>query len=300
MVVSKFQQKRPTVSVVIPTYNRAHVLPNAISSVLTQTFRDFEIIIVDDGSTDQTQELLRNHSAPITIIRQENQGVSAARNAGILASRGEYVAFLDSDDEWLRNKLESQVGFLILNHKVDFVSCLAVNESAAPFRRMRPKARQQFFDALSYPFPSNVSRFVVRRSCFERHGLFDVSLNGPEDRDLWLRFLYRGSRMDMIHQPLIKYAFSPDALSGNALVMLRGETEIKRRYIDTLASPWQRWWIGTRFQARSYFSAAINFRVNGDLASYHRFLRRSLMTNPFAPRTNDRFRCLLKTFLSPY
>ncbi len=102
----------PKVSVIIPTYNRAHFLCEALDSALSQTFKDFEIIIVDDGSTDNTKQVLEKYGSRIYYIYQENKGRAEARNTGIRRAKGEHIAFLDDDDIWLPNKLEKQVFFL--------------------------------------------------------------------------------------------------------------------------------------------------------------------------------------------
>ena len=106
-------EKNPTVSIIIPTYNRAHLIGRAIQSVLNQTYQNFEIIVVDDGSTDNTEEMIKEfqkHDKRIKYIRHEkNRGGAAARNTGIKVARGEYIAFQDSDDEWLPEKLEKQM-----------------------------------------------------------------------------------------------------------------------------------------------------------------------------------------------
>lgn len=105
--------KNPTVSVIIPTYNRAHLVGRAIQSVLNQTYKDFELIIVDDGSTDNTEDIIKKYQKKDERIkyirRKKNKGGSVARNTGINAAIGEYIAFLDSDDEWLTEKLERQM-----------------------------------------------------------------------------------------------------------------------------------------------------------------------------------------------
>ena len=103
------------VSVIIPTYNRSSVLSRAIDSVLRQSDRDFELIVVDDGSTDNTKNLIEQYSDQITYIYQDNEGVSAARNLGLKHATGEWVAFLDSDDEWKKKKLEKQIAFIEKN-----------------------------------------------------------------------------------------------------------------------------------------------------------------------------------------
>ena len=101
--------KIPFVSVIIPTFNRGWILKEAVDSVLGQTYRNFELIVVDDGSTDNTAQILETYQGRITVIRQENAGVSAARNRGIRKASGRLISFLDSDDLWLSGKLERQV-----------------------------------------------------------------------------------------------------------------------------------------------------------------------------------------------
>ena len=107
--------ENPLVSVIIPTYNRAWVLKEAIDSVLAQEFKDFELIVVDDGSTDNTGEILDSYEQDILVVRQSNKGVSAARNRGIIEAAGRLVAFLDSDDLWLPRKLTRQIHFFNSN-----------------------------------------------------------------------------------------------------------------------------------------------------------------------------------------
>ncbi|MEJ2283153.1 MAG: glycosyltransferase family A protein, partial [Desulfobacterales bacterium] len=107
--------KNPLVSVIIPTFNRGWIIQEAIDSVLAQDFTDFELILVDDGSTDDTGQILEAYGRDLTVYRQSNRGVSAARNRGIAAATGRLIAFLDSDDLWLPRKLSSQVDFFNSN-----------------------------------------------------------------------------------------------------------------------------------------------------------------------------------------
>src|SRR5882724_2062331 len=114
--------KQPKVSVIIPTYNRAHYLGTAVNSVLSQTFSDFELIVVDDGSTDDTMRLVeRFHDSRLRYIYQQHRGISAAMNAGIRAARGGYIARLDSDDIWLPDMLEVEVGVLDARPEIGLV-----------------------------------------------------------------------------------------------------------------------------------------------------------------------------------
>ena len=113
----------PKVSVIIPAYNCAHYICHAVDSVLAQTFPDFELVVVDDGSTDNTRELLKQYGSQIKYIYQQNKDMTAARNTGINHSSGEYIAFLDSDDIWLANKLERQIVLLDQAPEVGLVYC---------------------------------------------------------------------------------------------------------------------------------------------------------------------------------
>lgn len=192
---------RPVVSVIIPTYNRAHCVGEAIESVLNQTFRDFEVIVVDDGSTDNTQEVLSRYSGSIRVIRQENLGVSAARNAGILSAKGEWVAFLDSDDEWCNHALESlfeafpensqvvaRVGnlqFVQNKEKLELFDLVGLNlvNPMLCYRPLLITLQVGFFP----------SAFMTRQDAILKAGLFDTSLHLHEDRDLMARLSLLGS-----------------------------------------------------------------------------------------------------------
>jgi glycosyltransferase involved in cell wall biosynthesis len=200
-----FAVKAPQVSVIIPTYNRAWCLREAVDSVLAQEFKDFELIVVDDGSSDETPSLLREYGDAIRVLRQPNRGVSAARNAGILAARGELIAFLDSDDIWLKGKLASQVeyfsrhpGTLICQTEELWVKD---GRRVNPGKRHRKQAGMIFESSLQLCLVSP-SAVMLRRSLFDRVGLFDERLPACEDYDLWLRVSCRFP-VELIETPLI-------------------------------------------------------------------------------------------------
>jgi glycosyltransferase involved in cell wall biosynthesis len=182
--------KKPLVSVIIPTYNRGWVVQEAIDSVLDQDFRDYELIVVDDGSNDNTREILATYAEAITVLKQPNQGVSAARNSGIAAASGQLVAFLDSDDLWLPGKLSSQVKFFKEN--ADAVINQTQEIWVRNGVRVNPKKRHHKFSgmiferslALCLVSPSAV---MIRKSLFDTVGVFDEQLPACEDYDLWLR-----------------------------------------------------------------------------------------------------------------
>jgi GT2 family glycosyltransferase len=205
------------ISVVIPTYNRCTVLERAMDSVLSQTFTDYELIVVDDGSNDGTTELLDRYSDHVRAIRQENRGVSTARNTGILASKGEFIALLDSDDTWLPKKLERQVAFFDTNPEA--LICQTEEIWIRNGKRVNPKTRHQKFSGMIFEKTLPLclvspSAVMMRRSLFDEVGLFDESLPACEDYDLWLRITWKYP-VHLIDTPLIvKHGGHSDQLSG--------------------------------------------------------------------------------------
>jgi len=184
----------PRVSVIIPTFNRSEKVVRAVSSVFNQDFRDFEIIVVDDGSTDNTHEALSKYMSAIQYIRQPAKGVSAARNRGIKSSTAPWIAFLDSDDYWLKEKLSVQIEFVDQNPNT--VACQTEEIWIKNGRRVNPKKRHKkpsgniFAQSLKLCLVSP-SSVIIKRSLFEDVGLFDETLPAAEDFDLWLRISCR-------------------------------------------------------------------------------------------------------------
>lgn len=280
----------PLVSVVIPTYNRAKVVERALKTAFAQTYRNLEIIIVDDGSTDHTEAALAPYKDRIRYFYQQNQGASAARNRAIQESLGKYIAFLDSDDEWLPAKLEKQIALLEARPDLSFVACFSTTET----RKYTgyDDHDQQFLKFIRQPFTQNMTRYVVRRECFEKYGLFDTSIHGPEDWELWLRLLKQGCRFGYIPEPLMAYTYSDDAISNRPYAMLAGESIIRQRYIDTLPGFWQRLRIGSAFRARSWMNAAICFREHGQHWKSFGYMLSSVLISPFGPRIKLRWQFL--------
>jgi glycosyltransferase involved in cell wall biosynthesis len=206
----------PRISVIIPTYNRADMLTRAVESVLAQTYTDFELIVVDDGSDDDTADRLDAFKDRISIIRQERQGVSAARNAGIAAAIGDLLAFLDSDDQWLPEKLAVQVEFF--DQSPNAMICQTEEIWIRNGRRVNPKNRHQkpsgdIFEPSLHLCLVSPSAVMMRRKLFDLVGLFDENLPACEDYDLWLRASAR-LPVYLIDSPLIiKYGGHDDQLS---------------------------------------------------------------------------------------
>jgi glycosyltransferase involved in cell wall biosynthesis len=203
----------PKVSVIIPIYNMAGCLEKCLKSVMTQTFQDFEVLIVNDGSTDGLKEIVKNiaDGEKIRYLEQKNKGISSARNLGIKNARGKYIAFLDVDDEWLPDKLQRQVGFLEKNEQCGLSYCDAykINASgkvAGKCREKRMPYRGRVCRQLFYSNFIVTSSVMVRKALLERAGLFDetIMIHDGEDFDLWLR-LSMLTEFAFTNIPLVKY-----------------------------------------------------------------------------------------------
>lgn len=198
------------VSVVIPTYNRAHLLPRAMRSVLAQTWSDIEVIVVDDGSIDETPDVVRRvRDARVRLIRLDrNGGAARARNEGVRAASGEWVAFLDSDDEWVREMLELQVERLVregCHATVVYCQGHLHNEVTGRMTRLyvTPYEGDVFDRLLAGWIPVTTSMFLVKRSSLVAVGGFDERLQCLEDYDLWLRLAEASNYFGVVDLPLV-------------------------------------------------------------------------------------------------
>ena len=184
--------KPPTISVVIPAYNAGKYICAAIDSILTQTLQPLEVIVTDDGSTDNTQELIRQYTQDgrIQCILQKNGGISAARNAGIRKGRGEWIALLDADDIWHPRKLELQSAALKQYPDAGLIGCqsYAMDSAGNPFGTIPSITRE--VNVISLPtllqcVPFNASTAMIRKECIERVGYFPVQFRAAEDMLMW-------------------------------------------------------------------------------------------------------------------
>ena len=195
----------PLVSVIIPTFNRGWIVREAIDSVLAQDYPNFELIVVDDGSTDDTNAILRAYGDRLKVIEQSNSGVSAARNRGIEASGGELIAFLDSDDYWLPQKLSIQVAYFSQHPPADICQTEEIwirnGVRVNPGKRHRKLSGDIFEPSLDLCLVSP-SAVMMQSYVFDRFGLFDEQLPACEDYDLWLRISCR-TPVYLIENPLI-------------------------------------------------------------------------------------------------
>lgn len=211
-------------SVIIPVYNRHLPVKDAIESVLAQTFTDFELIVVDDGSTDGTPAIADEYRGRISYLRREHRGVSAARNAGVALSSSPWLAFLDSDDRWLPEKLARQERYIRENpgvaiHQTDEL-WIRKGSRVNPGLRHLKREGDIFVDSLGLCLISP-SAAVMSRRCFDRYGPFDEDLPACEDYDLWLRVTAR-ERVGFISEKLIvRHGGHRDQLSARYPAMDR-------------------------------------------------------------------------------
>ena len=224
------------VSVIIPTYNRSNLVGEAVVSALAQKDVDLEVIVVDDGSDDDTPSVVASFGAAIRPVFQPHGGVSAARNTGIREARGEWLAFLDSDDLWLPRKLRRQLDFF--SEQPDFRICQTEETWIRNGRKLNPKSYHQ--KPQGYCFPKLLERclvspsaVVIHRGMFEEVGFFDESLPACEDYDLWLRIGFRYP-IGLVDESLtIKRGGHPDQLSNTIAALDRYRILALARLLQT-------------------------------------------------------------------
>ena len=204
------------ISVIIPTFNRKETLKRAIQSVVMQSYTPYEIIVIDDGSDDGTKEWLKDNYPDVKYIYQMNSGVSSARNKGIKFARGDWIAFLDSDDEWLPRKLKYQANKIELNPAAKFLHTNEIwirNGVRVNQMKKHKKYGGYIFEKCLDMCRISPSSVLIKKDIFEKIGMFDETLKVCEDYDLWLRFASKYP-VHFLDQPLIKkYGGHSDQLS---------------------------------------------------------------------------------------
>lgn len=213
----------PRVSVIVPTYNCAEFLGRALDSAFAQTYLDYEVIVADDGSTDDTRELVARDSRPLIYAYQQNRGLSAARNLAISKASGEFLAYLDSDDMWFPNRLQKQVEFMDANPDCGLVhsevtvidECDAVIHERFKKEANRPILRGHCAMAMLRTASMHVPSVLERTRCFRQAGPFDERLRSAEDYLHWLQVLLRGHSIGYIEEPLAMYRWRTGSLSRN-------------------------------------------------------------------------------------
>lgn len=274
----------PLVSVVIPAYNAARTLTATVESALAQTVQDFEIVIVDDGSRDATLEVARSIADPrVRVLSQANGGAAAARNTGVRAATGEYVALLDADDLWLPHKLERQLTVLESAPGVDAVQCgaLFVNDELELID-IRPctDTGRSFVETLLFEnLPAFLSALVVRRDRLIEVGMFDAGLEILEEWDMALK-MARYCNMRSVEEPLVKYRVHAGNRHSNVAIHIKpGLLVLERLYADPTLPPEIK---SLRAQAYGTFyrTLAGGYFNNKQYAEFARWTFKSLATDP--------------------
>jgi len=275
--------KTPRVTVIIPSYNTARYVVATLDSVFAQTYRDYEVVIINDGSPDtpELERVLAPWNDRISYIKTDNQGLAGARNTGILRSKGEFIAFLDSDDIWEPHYLAVQVRKLDEDPSADIVYPRFLSFGEGPEAgtlNIASRGEVNFISLLQETCTVTVS-VLARRAVFERVGLFDNSLSACEDFDMWLRCVKSGSRIIYHDEVLLRYRRRPDSLSADPVRMCANVVKIlvkMRTAVQT--TPEERQILESairRFEGRKLFFEGKRDFVAGDILSAIDRLRRA-------------------------
>jgi glycosyltransferase involved in cell wall biosynthesis len=278
------------VSVIIPTYNCSRFVTEAVDSVLAQTLPPAEVIVVDDGSSDDTESVLRPYADRIRYIRKENGGVSTARNAGLRAATSELIAFLDADDVWHPRKLEIQLACLRDDRALGLLGTLMTDWPHEQFSKISDGSGgwntvMVPFEVLAVKNVIATSTVIVRREVVAQVGEFDSSLHGPEDYDFWLRCLQvtRAANVDL---RLTGYRMVAGSLGKRAASMEAG----MRRILEKLdkAKAWQgRWLLRRKAYGYTLYSCSYMYSAAGRQVTALGRLLRSLTCYPLPFRRGE-------------
>lgn len=277
----------PLVSVVIPAYNSAPYIREAIDSALAQSLKDLEVLVIDDGSTDDTREIVQSYGHPVQLIPQDHKGPAAARNRGIRESHGAFIAFLDSDDRWQPSKLVKQaallqqrpdVGMVITGHAIfDEAGVRPTRRGSDKGTRLLPgDPVRNIFEHSGVGTPC----IMVRREVFDKVGYFDEDLIMSEDDNMWMRITSKYG-LELVDEPLTEIRISSGSVTRDILKL----SAAFNRHVELLESRYKE--IGTRVQAvvpvrMAEFEYAVgrHYLSLGDYANARRFLSSSVDTNP--------------------
>jgi glycosyltransferase involved in cell wall biosynthesis len=268
----------PKVSVIIPTHNRADFLKAAINSVLSQTYQDFEIIVVDDASTYATREVVTSFGDPrIHYVRNEvNRGDGGSRNAGILNSSAEYVAFLDDDDEWLPEKLQLQTELLIDSSPSlggVYTGLINIEKSTGKILGLHiPEHRGHLFPKMFVDSPLVTSCLVLKRQCFETVGLFDEKIPYNNDYDMWIR-VAEHFEFEYVKEPLVIYHTHEWKLSTDLGRVIQGWELVIDKYRQYFA-------LSAGNYSRILYNLGILYCLNGNFGKSRQMFIKAIRMKP--------------------
>jgi glycosyltransferase involved in cell wall biosynthesis len=275
---------RPEISVIIPAYNAERTVGVAVDSVLAQTFGDFELIVIDDGSRDDTAEVAESRDDPrVSCVRTENGGVSVARNRGVARSCGAYVAFLDADDAWQPAKLDRQHALLKERPEVGlcFTATQFVDDKLQPTFLQPAPERNDWTEALLLEgniLPGSASSVLVRASVIEQSGGFDPRFSLCADWDMWLRMSVR-SKVSLLDEPLVFYRSAPGTMSSDIGVLERETFALLDKfYASPESEPYER--VRRRAYANRWMVCAGSYLDSGQMRDAARCILTGLRTDP--------------------
>jgi glycosyltransferase involved in cell wall biosynthesis len=279
---------RPLVSVIIPTFNRAAYLPETLQSLQRQTLSDFEVIVVDDGSTDNTAPLVKERYPSVRYFYQENAGPAAARNRGLCEARGRFVSFLDSDDLWRPRFLEANSDHLLSNPDVDVVFCrfetMDADKRILPGHRKRPYSGDVTARLFASTFITTPS-VMIRREAIDEVGGFNSGLLTTEDYDLWLRLSLR-HRFGYVDEPLCLRRSHPGTQSrkGSPVPLIRKARLLERYYARPEFAAKIPAELARRRLGKVYYTAGKASQRRRCYTEACELLRRSLHYRPRSPK----------------
>jgi len=271
------------ITVIIPAYNQSHYLAGAIESVLAQDYEDWECIVVNDGSTDSTAEVVKTYQDQrIHYIHQQNAGLSAARNTGIRNARGKYLSFLDSDDLFAKNKLSLLMNVFYNNPEIALVSgnTELIDQNGIAIERKFDPVLPADNSQLLLGNPLHVGSVLLKRSWQEKVGFFDTRLRSYEDWDYWLRLALHNAKFVCIPEVVSFYRFHTEQMTRNRQQMTRASfTVLDQIYAQpNLPKPWIQ--LKDKAYAHSHLRAAANAYAGGDFYDGKNQLRQAIRLCP--------------------
>ncbi len=274
------KNETPKVSIIIPAHNRAHLLQRAIESLLNQTYKEFEVIVVDDGSIDGTKEVVKDcNDARIRYIKlEENRGAAAARNIGIDNAKGEFIAFQDTDDEWHHEKLKMQMKeFETTSSKIGVIytgiwRIKSDKKNYVPANKIFKK-EGNIHNALLMGNFIPLPAAVVKKECFSETGLFDESLPCLQDWELWIRISKRYD-FKYLKEPLVNAYYTSDSISIDYEKLIIAVEYILNKHFDEFKK-------NKKALAKRYIHLAHYLCLYGNIEKGRKYLMKALMEYPF-------------------
>lgn len=271
-----------TVSVIIPAYNAERFIRQTLDSVKNQTFRDFEVLVVDDGSTDETAKIVESYSDPVFCLRKTNGGVSSARNYGIEKARGKYIAFLDADDVWMPEKLEKQVALLESNPDVGlcYTAAIVVDENSNEKGRIEAKKYDDATEGLLLNMNILIlSSSFVRKDIVLQTGGFDSEFSTCADKDYWLR-LSLLTKFAPVNEFLVKYRDVSGSMSSDPELSRRDTLGVLRKFFSLQNLPSKYKNLENKAYSNSLMVISGEFLHSGNLRESLRCMWQSVKRHP--------------------